>query len=50
MRVITGTLFGLAMIWLLYPRFETGFGMMRNRIEILFDRLVTQGRAKPLSA
>ncbi len=49
MRVVTGSLFGLAMIWFLYPRFESGFGMMRARIETLFDRLVTQGRAKPLS-
>lgn len=49
MRVITGALFGLAMIWFLYPRFETGFRVMRNRIETLFDRLVAQGRAKPLA-
>ena len=50
MRVITGSLFGLAMIWFLYPRFETGFGTMRNRIETLFNRLVAQGRAKPLAS
>ena len=50
MRVITGALFGLAVIWYLYPRFETGFDTMRSRIETLFDRLVAQGRAKPLSS
>ena len=50
MRVVTGSLFGLAMIWFLYPRFEAGFGTIRSRIETLFDRLVAQDRAKPLSA
>jgi len=50
MRVITGTMFGLAMIWFLYPRFEAGFDTIRTRIETLFDRLVAQGRAKPLTS
>ena len=50
MRVITGSLFGLATIWFLYPRFEAGFGTIRTRIETLFDRLVAQGRAKPLAS
>lgn len=50
MRVITGTLFGLAVIWLLYPRFDAGFATMRTRLETLFDRLVAQGRAKPLTS
>jgi uncharacterized membrane protein len=49
MRVITGTLFGAAVIWLLYPRFDAGFAAMRTRLETLFDRLVTQGRARPLA-
>ena len=48
MRVITGTLFGLAVVWLLYPRFDAGFATMRTRLETLFDRLVEQGRAEPL--
>ena len=48
MRVMTGSLFGLALVWFLYPRFEAGFLAMRVRIETLFDRLVVQGRAKPL--
>ncbi|MDQ2682910.1 MAG: DUF2085 domain-containing protein [Chloroflexota bacterium] len=47
-RVITGTLFSLALIWALYPRFDAGFTGMRDRIETLFERLVTQGRASPL--
>ena len=49
-RVISGSLFGLAMIWFLYPRFEAGFDTIRTRIETLFDRLVAQGRAKPLTS
>ena len=48
LRVITGSLFGLALVWFLYPRFEAGFLATRARIETLFDRLVAQGRAKPL--
>jgi uncharacterized membrane protein len=50
MRVVTGTLFGLAVIWLLYPRFDAGFAGMRTRLETLFARLAAQGRAKPLAA
>ena len=49
MRVLTGTLFGVAVIWLLYPRFETGFATMRMRLETLFEKLVAQGRARPLA-
>jgi uncharacterized membrane protein len=48
LRLTTGTLFGAAMIWLLYPRFERGFAAMRIRIGDMFDRLVEQGRAAPL--
>jgi uncharacterized membrane protein len=47
-RVMTGTLFGLALIWAMYPRFDAGFTSMRQRIETLFERLVAQGRAAPL--
>jgi uncharacterized membrane protein len=50
MRVITGTLFGLAVVWFLYPRFDAGFAAMRTRLETLFDRLVAQGRSKPLAS
>jgi uncharacterized membrane protein len=49
MRVLTGSLFGFALIWALYPRFETGFAAIRLRLETLFERLVAQGRAKPLA-
>ena len=47
-RVTTGGLFGLALIWFLYPKFDRGFAAMRTRIEALFERLVAQGRAQPL--
>jgi uncharacterized membrane protein len=50
MRVVTGTLFGFAVIWFLYPRFEAGFAGLRAQLESLFDRLVSQGRAKPLTS
>ena len=49
LRVITGALFGLAMIWVLYPRFEDGFTGIRVRLESLFERLVIQGRTRPLN-
>ena len=49
MRLITGSLFGIAVIWMLYPRFETGFATIRLRLETLFERLAAQGRTKPLS-
>ena len=47
-RTITGILFGFAMIWLLYPRFEAGFIGIRERLEALFARLVAEGRAAPI--
>lgn len=49
MRLLTGSLFGFAMVWALYPRFETGFAAIRLRLESLFERLVAQGRARPLA-
>lgn len=48
LRTVTGTLFGLACIWLMYPRFEAGFTGIRQRLEGLFERLAAQGRAAPL--
>jgi uncharacterized membrane protein len=49
MRVVTGSLFGMAIVWAIYPRFETGFASIRLRLETLFDRLSAHGRAKPLT-
>jgi uncharacterized membrane protein len=47
-RVITGGLFGLGLIWLLFPWMDGGFVSIRSKLEIMFERLVTQGRANPL--
>lgn len=47
-RLMTGGLFGGALIWALYPRLETGFATIRARLETLFARLAAQGRASPL--
>ena len=47
-RSITGILFGFATIWLLYPRFESGFAEIQTRLETLFARLSAEGRATPL--
>lgn len=47
-RLMTGVLFGIAMIWLLWPYFDRGFATMRLRLEALFTRLVAEGRARPL--
>jgi uncharacterized membrane protein len=49
-RVMTGALFGLALVWAAFPRLDAGFATMRARLIAMFDRLAAQGRAKPLSA
>jgi uncharacterized membrane protein len=48
LRVITGLMFGIGVAWLMFPWLDGGFQAIRERIETLFDRLVTQGRAAPL--
>lgn len=47
-RVLTGSLFGVAVCWGLLPWLEIGFARMRAQIEALFARLVAEGRARPL--
>lgn len=47
-RVITGSMFGMAICWILLPYLESGFARIRLQIEKLFDRLVQEGRAQPL--
>ena len=47
-RAVTGLLFGIGAAWLMFPWLDNGFQTIRGRIEILFDRLVAQGRAAPL--
>ena len=48
-RLLTGTLFGMAIFWLMFPYLESGFARIREQIETLFARLVREGRASPLS-
>jgi uncharacterized membrane protein len=49
LRVATGLLFAIAVSWFLLPYLERGFAQMRRDLERLFARLVSQGRARPLS-
>jgi len=37
-RVITGTLFGIALVWLVYPRIDEGFTEIRKEIEARFAK------------
>lgn len=48
LRTVTGLLFAAAMSWYLLPRFQNGFGEMTRQIERRFERLVGDGRARPL--
>ncbi len=48
-RVITGTLFSIAIAWLVMPRLDAGFRDVTRTVEAQFARLVVEGRAKPLT-
>ena len=48
LRVITGSIFAVAVAWLMFPRLEIGFGEIQQTVEERFDRLVLEGRAAPL--
>jgi uncharacterized membrane protein len=43
-RLATGTLAGLALVWLLYPYLDAGFTRIQLRLESLFTRLAAEGR------
>jgi uncharacterized membrane protein len=47
-RVLSGAFLGVAICWFALPYFESGFGRIRSRLETLFARLVSEGRARPL--
>jgi uncharacterized membrane protein len=47
-RVATGATLGVAICWVLLPYLDRGFTRMRAQLEILFARLVAEGRARPL--
>lgn len=47
LRTITGTLFGIATVWLIYPHLETGMAEMGRILEARFRRLAIEERAAP---
>lgn len=48
LRVVTGSLFALAVVWVVFPRLEQGFAEIRAILEERFDRLAREGLAQPL--
>jgi predicted MFS family arabinose efflux permease len=48
LRVVTGSLFALAVAWFVFPRLQRGFGEIQQTVEQRFERLVREGRAAPL--
>ena len=49
LRSASGLLFAVAISWFLLPFLDRGFARMRRDLELLFDRLVAQGRTRPLA-
>ena len=49
LRTSSGLLFATAVSWFLLPFSERGFARMRSDVERLLDRLVVQGRTRPLT-
>jgi uncharacterized membrane protein len=48
LRVITGTLFAIAVAWAVYPRLDVGFQEITRTIEAQFERLAAEGRVTSL--
>lgn len=48
LRVLTGSLFALAVAWFVFPRLQSGFNEIADTVEQRFDRLVREGRTAPL--
>jgi uncharacterized membrane protein len=48
LRLITGSLFALALAWWLYPRLDSGFADICDTLETRFRKLAAEGRATPL--
>ena len=48
LRVITGSIFAVAVAWLIFPRLESGFHEIEETVETRFERLVREGRVAPL--
>jgi uncharacterized membrane protein len=49
LRMITGSLFAIGVMWFALPRLEEGFRDIRNVVETRFKRLVREGRSNPLT-
>ncbi|MGI8644289.1 MAG: DUF2085 domain-containing protein [Thermomicrobiales bacterium] len=50
LRTLTGFLFALSIVWFTFPRLHAGFSGIAYQIEARFDRLVAEGRARPLGS
>lgn len=48
LRLITGSLFALGVMWFSLPRLEEGFAEIKQVVETRFKRLVREGRSNPL--
>jgi uncharacterized membrane protein len=48
LRLFTGSLFALGVMWFALPRLETGFREIQTVVETRFKRLVREGRSNPL--
>jgi uncharacterized membrane protein len=48
LRLLTGSLFALGVMWFALPRLESGFRDIRTVVETRFNRLVREGRSNPL--
>lgn len=48
LRLLTGSLFALGVMWFALPRLEDGFREIRTVVETRFKRLVREGRGNPL--
>jgi uncharacterized membrane protein len=48
LRMATGSLFAIGVMWFALPRLEEGFRDIRSVVETRFRRLVREGRSNPL--
>ncbi|HET9017135.1 MAG TPA: DUF2085 domain-containing protein [Thermomicrobiaceae bacterium] len=48
LRVLTGSLFAMAVVWLTYPMLRIGFEGIERTLRLRFQRLAAEGRARAL--
>ncbi|MEX2425138.1 MAG: DUF2085 domain-containing protein [Thermomicrobiaceae bacterium] len=48
LRLLTGSLFAIGVMWFALPRLEDGFREIKSVVESRFKRLVREGRSNPL--